>query len=209
MTSVPADEWARALAALGRGHVVAAATETFFGLLADASQSAAIDRVFLLKGRAADKGIALLLPDREAWGALVTEIAPVAALLADRFWPGPLTISLPARSNVDPRLTVHGKVAVRWAGDSVGASLARAFGAPLTATSANLAGEPSCATPEQVVRAFAQAAGRGDLVILPGRAPGGSPSTLVEITGERVRIVRPGHVSRSDLAAVVPGTALG
>jgi L-threonylcarbamoyladenylate synthase len=205
-----------ALKALRQGLVVAAATETFFGLLADARQTAAIDRVFLLKGRAEGKGIALLLPGREAWGSLVTEIPPAAGLLANRFWPGPLTIALPARSDVDPRLTVDGKVAVRWAGDSTAARLARAFGAPLTATSANLTGEPACATHEEVVRAFSHARGGGerpkgweDLLIVEGRAAGGSPSTLVEITGDRVRILRQGRVSHSALAAVVPGVALG
>jgi L-threonylcarbamoyladenylate synthase len=205
----PDGDWSRALSALSRGLVVAAATETFFGLLADARQSAAIDRVLLLKGRDAEKGISMLLPARDAWGTVARDIPAVAGLLADRFWPGPLTIALPARPEVDRRLTVDGTVAVRWAGDSAAARLALAFGAPLTATSANLAGQPSCATHEDVVRAFAQAPGAEDLMIIEGRAPGGSPSTLVEIMGDRVRILRPGPVTRSALAAVVPGAALG
>lgn len=203
------EDFKGALLALRQGLVVAAATETFFGLLADASHAAAIDRVLSLKGRDAEKGIALLLPEREAWRALVTEIPAVAGLLADRFWPGPLTIALPARSVVDTRLTVDATVAVRWAGDSAAARLARAFGAPLTATSANLAGQPACATHEEVVHALAHAQGRDELVIVAGRAPGGSPSTLVTITGERVRVIREGQVPRSALAAVVPSAALG
>jgi L-threonylcarbamoyladenylate synthase len=205
------ERFERALSALRQGLVVAAATETFFGLLADASQTVAIDRVLSLKGRDAEKGIALLLPARDSWGALVIEIPAVAARLADKFWPGPLTIALAARSDVDPRLTLQGTVAVRWAGDSAAARLARAFGAPLTATSANQAGQPPCATHEEVVRAFASAPeGEGaGLMILPGRAPGGSPSTLVQVIGENVRVVREGQVPRSALAAVVPGAALG
>jgi len=199
----------QALLKLRQGHVVAAATETFFGLLADAKQSAAIDRILVLKGRDASKGISLLLPSREAWGSVVTEVPALADLLANRFWPGPLTIALTAREDLDPRLTVDGRVAVRWAGDSVAARLAHAFGAPLTATSANLAGEPACTSEQDVANAFRQAPGRDELVIVPGLAPGGAPSTLVSITGERVTIVRPGQVSASELAAVVPGGALG
>jgi L-threonylcarbamoyladenylate synthase len=199
----------QALLNLGQGLVVAAATETYFGLLADARQNAAIDRVLSLKGRDAVKGIALLLPSREAWGALVVEIPTLAKLLADRFWPGPLTIALRARSDVDPRLTVEGTVAVRWAGNSPAARLARAFAAPLTATSANLAGQPACATHEEVARAFAYAERGEDLLIIEGRAPGGAPSTLVNVTDDRVQLVREGRVSRSALAAVVPNLALG
>ena len=68
-----------------------------------------------LKGRDASKGISLLLPSRDAWGSLVAEIPALANLLANRFWPGPLTMALTAREDLDPRLTVDGRVAVRWA----------------------------------------------------------------------------------------------
>jgi L-threonylcarbamoyladenylate synthase len=202
---VTVDKTEQALAALHRGQVVAAATETFFGLLADARQSAAIDRVLWLKGRDAAKGISLLLPTRESWGSVVIGIPELAQRLAERFWPGPLTIVLPARPDLDSRLTVDGKVAARWPGESVAASLTSAFGAPVTATSANLSGQPPCSMHEDVERAFS---GEKDLVIVGGRAPGGSPSTLVEIDGNRIRIVRQGAVSREQLAAVVPGSAL-
>jgi L-threonylcarbamoyladenylate synthase len=198
-----------AVTMLRRGLVVAAATETFFGLLADARQPAAIDRVLALKGRDEKKGIALLLPSREAWESLVTNVPPLAALLANRFWPGPLTIALAARSDIDPRLTVDATVAVRWGGDSAAARLTRMFGAPLTATSANRVGEPPCTSHDQVVRAFAAAQGAEQLITIPGHAPGGAPSTLVAVDDNRVRIVREGQVSANDLATVVPRAALG
>jgi L-threonylcarbamoyladenylate synthase len=185
--------------------MVAAATETFFGLLADARQPTAIDRVLSLKGRDAAKGISLLLPGRDAWAGVVLEISPIAARLADHFWPGPLTIVLPARKDLDPRLVVDGKVAARWPGASVAATLTELLGAPVTATSANVTGEPPCATHDEVRRAFPQAS---DLLVLSGRAPGGAPSTLVEINAETLRIVRHGAVSRDQIAAVVPGAAL-
>jgi L-threonylcarbamoyladenylate synthase len=202
------DDLARALAALARGCVVAAATETFFGLLADARQPNAIDRILALKGRDASKGISLLLPSRHAWEALVVDVQPAARDLAAAFWPGPLTIALVARPELDPRLLVDGTVAVRWAGGSDAARITKAFGAPLTATSANLSGQPACTDEREVARALAAAPGFADLLLVPGRAPGGTPSTLVVVGDAGIRVVRVGQVSREQLAKVVPGAAL-
>jgi len=203
------DELKRALDVLGAGGVVAAATETFFGLLADARRASAIDLVFSLKGREASKGVALLLPSRDAWSALAVSIPPLAVRLADRFWPGPLTMALPARPGLDTRLTEAGTVAVRWGGPSDASRLAAAFGAPLTATSANLAGKPPAQTADEVRVTFADAVARRNLLILSGHAPGGAPSTLVRIDEVRVWVLRRGQIGESQLAGVVPDAALG
>src|SRR4051794_11176829 len=88
------DELHRAVAHLKSGGVVAVATETFFGLCADARRGSAVDAVFALKGREETKASALLIPDLEAWEPLVTSVPPLARRLAVRFWPGPLTIAL-------------------------------------------------------------------------------------------------------------------
>ena len=202
-------ELERALRVLSDGGVVAAATETFFGLLADTRRSAAIDRVFALKGRDAGKGVALLLPHREAWASLVTEVPPLAALLADAFWPGPLTMVLPARPGLDARLRLDGTIAVRWPGPSDASRVTAAFGAPLTATSANLAGKPPAEQAIDVELAFADALARGEILVLSGRAPGGAPSTLVSIDNGRLQVLRQGQIHESDLAGVVPRAALG
>jgi L-threonylcarbamoyladenylate synthase len=196
-----------ALSALSRGGVVAAATETLFGLLADPRRSGALDRIFELKGRAAPKGVALLLPNRAAWALLVTDVPEVAARLANRFWPGPLTIALPARPELDARITVDGTVAARWPGPSDAARIAAAFGSPLTATSANLSGQSPAATTEDVRSEFASAIAEGQLVLVPGRAPGGQASTLVTVFGDHVHVVRSGAVGQSDLESVVPASA--
>jgi L-threonylcarbamoyladenylate synthase len=203
------DELPRALRVLSEGGIVAVATETFFGLLADARRRDAIDRVFALKGRDAAKGVALLLPDRTAWASLVTAIPPLAALLADRFWPGALTVALAARSDLDPRLQSAGTVAVRWPGASDAGRIAAAFGAPLTATSANLTGQKPAESSDDVEAAFGDAVARGELLVLSGRAPGGAPSTVVRVEGERVTVLRHGQIRESDLAGVVPRAALG
>jgi L-threonylcarbamoyladenylate synthase len=202
------DELSAALHALAQGAAVAAATETFFGLLVDPARPGALDALFALKGRQADKGVALLVPDKVAWRSLVTDIPALAEALADRFWPGPLTIALAARPGLDPRLTVDDTVGVRCPGASDAARIVSAFGAPLTATSANLAGAPACVTTLDVEAAFPDALREGRLALVPGTAPGGEPSTLVAVAGGRIRVVRSGRVSESDLLSSVPTSAL-
>jgi L-threonylcarbamoyladenylate synthase len=192
----------RAVALLGQGRVVATATETYFGLLADARRPDAIDRVFAIKERDRSKAVALLLPDRAAWQSLVGEIPAVAARLADRFWPGPLTIALRARAGLDPRLLVGETVAARYAGPSDASAIALAFGAPLTATSANLAGGAPCTSSDDVERRFAEAILAGDLAVVSGLAAGGAPSTLVAVEDGTVRIVRAGRIPENEIRSV-------
>lgn len=189
-------ELERALAVLRAGGVVAAPTESMFGLLADATSTAAIDRLLAVKPRGPEKGMPLLLPSRAAWPPLVAAIPPLASRLADSFWPGPLTIALPAASGVDPRLTLDGSLAVRLPAPSAATELARALGRPLTATSANPPGEPATADPGVVGRWFEAELARGDLALVAVAAPGGDVSTVVVVTGDSFRIVRAGAIGR-------------
>jgi L-threonylcarbamoyladenylate synthase len=192
-----------ALALLGRGGVVAAATETLFGLLTDATDARAIDRLFSLKPRGHEKGVPLIVPSREVWRSLVRELPRVAERLAEAFWPGPLTIALAAAPGVDPRLLVEGTVAVRLPGESPALGLALAHGGPLTATSANAPGEPPATDADEVRAAFAAALGRAELHVVAGRAKGGAPSTIVTVAGEDWRVVRIGAVSPERIQAVL------
>jgi L-threonylcarbamoyladenylate synthase len=194
------DELHRAVAHLKSGGVVAVATETFFGLCADARRGSAVDAVFALKGREETKASALLIPDLEAWEPLVTSVPSLARRLAVRFWPGPLTIALAAHESVHPLLKYRGKVAVRVPGPSPALELARAFGGPLTATSANPSGSPSSRSADDV-RAYFE--GRGGLMVMGGVAPGGMPSTVVEVVGDTWRMVRAGAVPSSVLEELV------
>jgi L-threonylcarbamoyladenylate synthase len=191
----------KAVEHLQAGGVVAVATETFFSLCADARRPSAVEAVFALKGREEAKAAALLVPDVETWAPLVREVPPMASRLAARFWPGPLTIALPSAEAVHPLLRWRGKVAVRVPGPSPALELVRAFGGPLTATSANPSGAPSSLTHEDV-RAYFE--GRGALLVLEGRATGGMPSTVLECTDEGSwSIVRPGAVPASVIEAVL------
>lgn len=189
----------RALDALGEGRVVAAATESSFGLFADVTRSDALDRLFSIKPR--EQGVALVLPDRASWSTLVTSIPPIAERLADRFWPGGLTIALPAAPHVDRRVTVDGTVGVRLPGPSAAATIAPAFGRPLTATSANRHGQPPAMSAADVEHAFPVEVTREAVYVVAGRAPGGPPSTIVVVRQDSWVVVRPGAISEAAIRA--------
>ena len=191
------------VAALERGLVVAAATESFFGLFVDATSSAALDNLLRVKPRGADKGIPLVMPDASSWALLVPEVPPAARALADALWPGALSIALVARPELDRRVTLDGSVAVRVPGPSPAAELTRLFGKPLTATSANLPGDAPATSETAVAEQLGQAIASGILLVLPGASPGGLPSTLVDVGRERARIVREGRVARARVAEVL------
>lgn len=189
---------AEAVDRLRRGGVVAAATETFFGLLADATNPTALDSLFRCKHREASKRVALIVADTEAWLPLVRVVPPLALAFAEAFWPGPLTIALEASDGLDPRLLVEGGVGVRLPPACDARGLAAAFGAPLTATSANLAGEPPMTTGDAVAQRFAGT----EVLVLPGVSPGGAPSTVIRVDGLDYRVARPGAIDADALEQV-------
>lgn len=192
-----------ALVQLQQGKVVAAPTDTLFGLLVDATRAEAVARLLELKPRGAEQGIPLLLPSRAAWSSLVAELPPVAERLADAFWPGPLTIALRAVDSLDARVLLDGHVAARWPAASAAGDLAREFGRPLTATSANRPGAPPAADARAVRAAFADAVADGRLVVVDSACPGGAPSTVVRVTNGELVVVRPGAISEQSLAAAL------
>ena len=195
------EELAKAVEHLRAGSVVAVATETFFALCADARRGSAVDTVFSLKGREETKACALLIPDCDAWAPLVREVPALATRLATRFWPGPLTIALTAHESVHPLLKYRGKVAVRVPGPSPALELARAFGGPLTATSANPSGSPSARSAVDV-RAYFD--GRASVMMLGEEAPGGMPSTVVEVNDDGAwKVLRAGAVPASVLEELI------
>jgi len=121
---------------------------------------------------------------------LCEPISPRARALIERYWPGALTLALPARPDVPAALVVDGCVAVRESPHPLARALVRAFGGPVTATSANLPGGPPATTPGQV-----EAALGGRCLVLPGgTTPGGAPSTLARVRGNRIEVLRSGAV---------------
>lgn len=195
-----------ALEALRSGLVVAAATESSFGLLADCARASALDALFDLKPREQNRGVPLLVPNRDAWATLVEAIPETARRLAEHFWPGALTIALAARDTVDPRVTRAGTVAVRVPGPSPAADLVAALGRPITATSANRPAEPAAMSSAAALSEFASSPGRGRLYVLGDTAPGNAPSTLVSVDRSgSVVIVREGAISQASIDAVLAG----
>ena len=180
---------AEALEALRRGEVVATPTETLVGLLADGLNPEAVAKVAALKGRGADHPIALLIPDASALDRVAATVSARTRALAAEHWPGPLTLLVEARSDLSPFLSREGKVGVRVPGPSRALDLVRAFGGPLTATSANLTGEPPVADTAELDPGIASGC-----FVLEGRSPGGSPSTLVDATVDPPIVLRQGAV---------------
>lgn len=192
-----------AVAQLAAGKVVAIATESFFGLLADIGRSEAVEALFSLKPRGSDKGVPIVLPDHEAWPALVNgEIPMLARSFAAAFWPGGLSIALPAAPGVSPRVALDGTLAVRLPGASAAAELCRRFGRPLSATSANLPGAPPATNSGMVEESFAPAIAQGALLVIAGESPGGAPSTVVRVSEGEYAVARVGAVPVSELERI-------
>jgi L-threonylcarbamoyladenylate synthase len=176
---------------LARGGVVACATETLMGLLADALVPEAVQRVVDLKGRAEHAPMAVLLPDADAWEQVAREVPAIGRRWAGAHWPGPLTMVTWAHADLPAPLVRDGKVGARVPGASPALDLVRAYGRPLTATSANRTGCPPTVDDAEALAVF------GDALeaVVPGRAPGGNPSTVVDITSQPPRLLRPGAIA--------------
>jgi len=198
-----ASEIEAALAQLAAGKVVATATESYFGLLADIENPIAVEALFALKPRGADKGVPIILPSTSAWPALVAGAIPdLAQAFAEACWPGGLSIALPAASSVPARVALDGSLAVRLPGASAAADVVRRFGRALSATSANLPGAPPATRSTEVEAAFAEAIARGVLLVLSGESPGGAPSTVVRVSELDYAVARAGRVPLSRLEEI-------
>ena len=182
---------AAAAAAIARGEVVAYPTETFYGLAVDALNEAALAKLRALKGREAEKAFSLLIAGREMLASLCLDISPTAERLMAQHWPGPLTLALPARPGLPSSIVADGCVAVRMSPHSLAQALVVAAGRSITATSANPAGAAPPRTVSEVAAYFAPPT---CLILDGGTTPGGQPSTLARVRGERVEILRQGAV---------------
>jgi L-threonylcarbamoyladenylate synthase len=190
-----------AVAALKRGEVIAFPTETLYGLGADALNSAAVEKVFKLKGRHAANPIPVLVTDREMLLNLVSKIPALGEKLIARFWPGPLTVIFPARRGIPKRLVnANGGVGVRISSQPIAGELVRALGRPLTGTSANPSGQLAARTAQEAKEYFS---GEIDIFIDGGKLTSQTGSTVVELVGDALRIIRKGDIDRSQLEEVL------
>jgi L-threonylcarbamoyladenylate synthase len=192
---------ADALAALAAGEAIVYPTETFYALGVDALSLRALDRLFAIKGREPGKPVALIAADTAMAFAVAREVPAQARVLAQAFWPGPLTLLLPARAEIPaPLVGTDGGVGVRVSSHPIARALAAGLRSPLTATSANLAGEPPASEIEMARRAFAC---KIKVFVEDGALAGGSPSTVVAVDRSGIRILRPGAVTERQLAAAL------
>ena len=174
------------MAGLRRGQVIVFPTETLYGLGADALSPSAVEKVFQLKGRNPANPIPVLIADRAMLALLAADVPALAEKLISAFWPGPLTIILPARSDL-PKTLVNssGGIGVRISSEPIAAELVQSLGRPLTATSANPSGQPAARRIEEARNYFS---GAIDIFIDGGELTSKTGSTVVEVVGERLRI---------------------
>lgn len=187
----------KAVEALEKGCVIAYPTETFYGLGVKFDREDSLERLYKIKQRQKDKAIPLIIGDRNLLSLVAKSVSRKALILMERFWPGPLSLVLSAKENISRYITAGtGKVAIRVPGESFAFSLARTVTFPMTATSANLSGMPPAREAGAVVSYFGDTI---DLLIDGGPVPGGLPSTIVDVTGEEIKILREGAINGESL----------
>jgi L-threonylcarbamoyladenylate synthase len=189
---------------LGSGGVVAVPTETFYALAACPFDSGAVDRIRGIKGRDEGKPILVLIGERRQLTTLVQDVPVAAAVLMESFWPGPLTLVMPAAFALAEGVTCHTEsVAVRHTPRKDLGRLLTCVG-PLTGTSANRSGRPAACTADDVQASLGSEI---DLVLDGGRTPGMLSSTVVD-TRNPVRILREGVVARNQILTVLTASGI-
>lgn len=179
------------------GKVVAFPTDTFYCLGADPFNLAAVSEVYRIKGRTSDRPLPLLVASLDQASDLTADPPALFFKLAEKFWPGPLTLVVPASRQIPLKVTGNtGRVGLRWPRAPLAVALIAAAARPLTGTSANLTEHPACATAEEVDEQVGTVL---PLILDAGPAEGELASTVVELVGEQPRILRQGPVSEDQL----------
>lgn len=193
---------AEAVNVLALGGIVAFPTDTVYGIGADSRQPQAIARLYEIKRRPSSRPIPILLARSEGLRSVARDIPESAWRLAERFWPGALSLVVHCAPSIPPVLTAGGTtVAVRVPDHPVVRALIEGLSAPLAGTSANTSGLPSPVTARDVL---AQLGGRIAALLDGGACAGGKPSTIVDLTTTPFRILRRGPVSGDQIREVIP-----
>jgi len=195
-----------ALTHLRDGRILAYPTETLYGF-GTMIDNDAVERLVALKRRPPAKPFLLLISDTPMLSRLGLHLTHPAAMLAARHWPGPLTLVLPGgERRIPDRLRgPEGGVAVRWTSHPGLQRLIAALGDPITSTSANRPGEPEATSAREVLTQFPAAIASGDVLLLDaGKLGTDTASTVVDCTGKRPRVIRPGAIPAAVLRESVP-----
>jgi L-threonylcarbamoyladenylate synthase len=176
---------------LQHGGMVAFPTDTVYGLAALPFNGEFVERLFTAKGRNSSRAISILIGDLADLKRVVAEFGETATHLAQRFWPGPLTLIVPKHPSLPAELSQDTTIGVRMPNHPIALALLRKIG-PLAVTSANLSGQDNTNTAEEVIK---QLQGRVHLILDGGRSPGGIPSTVVDCTSSELTILREGPIT--------------
>ena len=196
-SSPNAIEWAAER--IAQGGVVALPTDTVYGVAASLSHPEALRRLYEIKGRPPDRPLPVLVASTDAVETLVTEFTADTALLLDEFWPGPLTVVLPARRGMPREVTSGGTtVGLRMPNHPLAIEVIAKAGGAIACTSANRSGEPPAGSATQVAQTLGP---QLDMILDGGIAPGGVPSTVVEIGRSGMRVIRDGAVPAAAVLA--------
>ncbi len=187
-----------AVGTINKGGIVAYRTETFYGLGVRFDIEKSLKRLYDIKHRPHEKAMPLIIGSADLLPVVTASVNMTAVSLIERFWPGPLTLIFRAKEGLSDLITAgtH-KVAVRIPGDSFALELAKLINLPITATSANPSGRSPARDAETVIRYFEEEI---DLIIDCGPAPGGLPSTIVDVTGDEIKIMREGVIRKASLS---------
>jgi tRNA threonylcarbamoyl adenosine modification protein (Sua5/YciO/YrdC/YwlC family) len=192
---------------INRGEVIGIPTDTFYGLSADPFNLAAIEAVFQAKGRPETKALPILVNSIEQAVTLIRDVPDVFLVLAHKFWPGALTLVVEATHRLPLKVTGNsGRVALRWANSSIPTAIIDAVGGPITGTSANLSGFPSCTNASQIVK---QLGNRLPLILDAGDTGATLASTIVRIDGDDWTLAREGALPENEIVKALSGGSLG
>ena len=188
------------------GGVVVFPTTTLYGLGADAFNAEAVNRIFHLKQRPANKAILVLIKDKDELGRLAAVIPPAATAIMKKFWPGKVSLVFQAKDGLSANLTAGtGKIGIRLPRLNIARQLVQATGCPITGTSANLSGSAGCFQVEDLDEKIVDGV---DLILDAGPLRGGAGSTVVDVTGETPLILRQSELSPEDIFNVIDNPGL-
>ncbi len=187
----------RAAELVRQGHVIAIPTDTFYGLAANPFDPSAVQKIFAIKKRPENQPLLLLVDSLEMAADLLAAPPIEFYRLAERFWPGPLTIVVEASPKLPPPVTAHtGRIGLRLPSAPIPVALIQAAGCPLTATSANVSGENECTTAQQVHDCLGS---QLPLIVDGGSSTTAKPSTVLDLRSNSWELLREGAISEKEI----------
>ena len=186
---------------LVRGSVIAIPTDTFYGLAADPFNLAAVGHIYLVKGRPETRALPILVNSTALAVSLARDVPYTFHKLAQKFWPGPLTLLVDASNHIPLKVTAHtGQVALRWPKSPIISALIDLVSGPITGTSGNISGQPACST---AVELLEQLGDRLPLILDAGETTGTLASTIVKLEDEEWTVMREGVISTEQIRAAL------